>query len=114
MRYISAILLTIILLQSCGGKKPPSGFDSVAWIGDRSGCLGTRLKMIDEIKKIQNDLRGLHRDRLTGLLGSPDETELYTRGQLIYRYRISPGETCPKAEETNNSTILEVRLNALG
>lgn len=114
MRYYGILLYTIILLQSCNGKTLPSGFDSVSWINDQNGCLGERSAMWDQVQRIQPELRGLGREELTSILGKPDATELYSRGQLIYRYRITPSDACRTMADEGATRILEVRLNSLG
>lgn len=114
MRFGILIVIIFLSVQSCGKKAPVKNFDSSRWIGDKNGCLGERIKMVDQLQSVRESLPGLQRGRLIAMLGKPDNTELYSRGQLIYRYHISPSKECQSFDAALPDRTLEVRLNALG
>ena len=113
---IKALIITLclaILTASCSQETKFENFNSAKWKLDKMGCKKSRLDMLESLYEIQDQLRGLKHDEIIRLLGQPDATELYERGQRFYRYHISPSSKCAVQSESQVDQ-LEVRFNALG
>ena len=88
------------------------GVDSEKWKVDRNGCRGIRSSMEPGLKSELQKLKGLSEADIIGLLGRPDQNELYKRNQKFYHYFLSNGPGC----EDSLSAVrrLSVRFNAMG
>ena len=106
--------LLLLILSSCGRSFPEiDGLDTVTWKNDKKGCNGERSKMKDALLSQKDKLLALSELDLVGVLGKPDEEELYKRNQKFYYYYIEPSQECNGA--TNGESLrLVIRFNAMG
>jgi hypothetical protein len=109
-----SIALAFFTLSSCGPSLPNfEGVDILTWKNDRKACAGERLKMKEAIVSQKDKLLALSELDIVGLLGKPDEQELYKRNQKFYYYYIEPSQEC-NAASGEASLRLVIRFNAMG
>jgi hypothetical protein len=118
-RPLLVLLIAITLAavtDGCVGRKRKirklDGFDADAWILDKNGCSGQRMKLKDQLLKSKHYMRGLQSDQIEAYLGKPDAQELYSRSQRYYIYFIDPGPKCDIPKE--QPLALFVRFSAVG
>lgn len=104
------ILLITVSLTSCGSDVSIPDFDNKIWKNDKSGCKSERVKQIDNLFNHRHLLKGVSEDNMIGFLGMPDQQDLQTRGQKMYKYWISGSTKCPK---TGTGKKLVIRFNAI-
>lgn len=108
-----SIPLLALLLFACGRDVPTlEGVDLEKWKKDKNGCLRSRQLMEPALRSEISKLKGLSEMDMIGLLGRPDQNELYKRNQKFYYYFISPGPGCDTADSVFHK--LAVRFNAMG
>lgn len=107
------ILSSFILTIGCNGKTELTNFDSNTWIADKKGCDLTRYEMMPRLEELIFELKGMKERQLQGVLGKPDKTELYERGQRFLIYDVTPDQTC-QSNYQGEQVDLILRLNALG
>lgn len=108
-----SITLAALLLFACGKELPTlEGIDLEKWKNDKNACLGSRQLMEPALRSEISKLKGLSEMDVIGLLGRPDQNELYKRNQKFYYYFISPGPGCTTADTAFHK--LAVRFNAMG
>lgn len=113
MSYRLSALLILFLLSACSKPLPTlEGIDFGKWKDDKNGCLGIRQSMEEAIQKEHSKLKGLSEMDIIGMLGRPDQNELYKRNQKFFYYYIRPGNMCSSPEPT--FVRLEIRFNAMG
>lgn len=108
-----SIILSALLLFACRNDLPTlEGVDLEKWKKDKNACLGSRQLMESALRAEISKLKGLSEMDVIGLLGRPDQNELYKRNQKFYYYFISPGPGCVTADTIFHK--LAVRFNAMG
>ncbi len=80
------------------------------WKKDKNGCSNLRKEQIDKLFENRNKLKGLREEKVKEYLGMPDQKDLQTRSQKMYKYWISGSPVCP---QTGNQKRLVIRFNAL-
>src|SRR6478736_3166800 len=111
-RNAKIIFLFAVLLVACGKPLPTlDGIDLKQWKEDRNGCNHFREKVIEELVPQKDKLLGLHEDDVIGLLGRPDQNELYKRNEKFFKYFLEPGPSCGK---DSSDVILSIRFNSVG
>lgn len=104
------ILLLALLLQGCGTSVEIEGFDNQAWKKDKNGCQGLRKTQYDVIFEKRQQLKGVRENVIKSYLGMPDQQDLQTRGQKMYRYWVAGNPDCANGEVKK---LLVIRFNAL-
>lgn len=109
------LILTPLLLMNggCRQKTVIEDFNSETWISDKKGCEQARYEMMPRLETLIYDLKGLKEAQLQDVLGKPDKTELYERGQRFLIYDVSPDESCTSNYQGQQVDLI-LRLNALG
>ncbi|HEV8515176.1 MAG TPA: hypothetical protein VGQ59_17965 [Cyclobacteriaceae bacterium] len=111
-RNVKIIFLFATLLVACGKPLPTlDGIDLKQWKEDRNGCNHFREKLIDTLTSQKDKLLGLSEDDVIGLLGRPDQNELYKRNEKFFKYFLEPGPTCGS---DSSEMILSIRFNSVG
>ncbi|MGL1885927.1 MAG: hypothetical protein OCD76_05375 [Reichenbachiella sp.] len=103
------LFLFLVLLSNCKNQKtqiPEVKTDQ--WREDISGCNGNRKAMISSIININKEFEGSNEKTINAILGKPNETLLYERGQKFYLYYIN----CNNNDSLTQ--VLRMRFNALG
>jgi hypothetical protein len=110
-RWLSIFLF--LILFSCGHSLPEiDGVDLASWKEDERGCTGTRALTVQSLQSQKNKFLGLSEMEIVGLLGRPDENELYKRNQKFYHYFLEASPDCPSS--TSEPLKLSIRFNAMG
>jgi len=111
-RNAKIIFLFAVLLVACGKPLPTlDGIDLKQWKEDRNGCNHFREKVIEKLVPQKDKLLGLSEDDVIGLLGRPDQNELYKRNEKFFKYFLEPGPSCGK---DSSDVILSIRFNSVG
>ena len=103
----------IITITSCDKKIELSGFDSVAWKEDKSGCLGKRNKQLPALNQMTEQLSGVGESQMLEILGRPNRYELGERGIRNYEYYLNGDTSCLDLTEKNISRLI-VYMDAIG
>ncbi len=115
-KYLS-VLMILGLMSLCACQDIPNleGFDQAIWKNDKLGCTSEREKYIPVILKNKERLIGLGQNQILALLGKPDFSELYQRGQRYYIYYYAKDKPCK--DETpdihQDKKVLKIRFSAL-
>jgi hypothetical protein len=116
MKYYRYISLGLIALSLFACQETPAlkGFDQKAWKEDKLGCKNVREKFIPLLLENKDKLIGLGQNQILSLLGRPDFSELYQRGQRYYIYYYAEDKPCRKeTPEIHRDKVLKVRFSAL-
>jgi hypothetical protein len=108
------LILFFLVMMSCGKPVPKlEGIDQAAFANDKNACSGKRTEMIDAMTKEKEKLLALNEMEIVGILGRPDQNELYKRNQKFFYYFLKPSSNCgTKADST--ASLLVIRFNAMG
>lgn len=112
-QFLFMLIMLVLTEGSCGKRASIDHFDSVRWKNDRRGCAGDRMKMLSQVQQAMPQFAGMNRNAIISLLGRPEDLELHPKGQLIFRYHISPDRSCAM-ESQDSIAVLDVWVNALG
>jgi hypothetical protein len=113
-RCFFVLYILVIGSTGCGNNFSIGNFHSETWKNDKWGCNGTRAEMTNELNDVLKQLIGMKKNTFLGLFGKPETTELHPKGQLLYRYHITPSKFCDTHQTSKGTQILEIRINALG
>lgn len=69
--------------------------------------------MFEVIQSQKEKLLSLSEAEVMGLLGRPDENELYKRNQKFFYYNILPSRTCSGRTDSLTARLV-IRFNAMG
>ena len=108
------VCMMLLSLPACQKGKDIKDFDEQAWQSDRNGCEGIRIKMMDRLKHISPELKGLSNKEIIYILGRPDKNELYRRNQKFFVYYLSPAPACDTEAAAQKEVTLSIRFNAVG
>ncbi len=103
-----------LIFTACKKDLRIENFDPESWKADKQGCKAQRLSQAEIVRSAQPQIEGMSKKELIDLFGQPDETNLFEKGQMTYKYYISPGPKCISDEERPMVQSLEIRMNALG
>ena len=109
----SSLFIFFILFFGCSKQAEIKNFDSTSWKNDKNGCQQERIKIIPRLQEVRYQLNGMKESRIKNILGKPDKTELYERGQRFFIYDITPDPTCEENYQGKEIDLI-LRLNALG
>ena len=110
-KQLSFSVFILSMMISCGLPLPKlEDVDLVKWKNDKNGCGGERAMMLEAIRRQRNKLEGLTETQISGLLGRPDQNELYKRNQKFYHYFLQPGPVC--GQSSSKPLQLSIRFNA--
>ena len=113
-KWYKYTIVSLFFLLSCGKALPSfEGIDLQAWKDDKQACHGARSSMIEAMDTQSKKLLALSQQEVIGLLGKPDENELYKRNQKFFYYFIQPSAACTNSN-TQNPKKLVIRFNAVG
>ncbi len=108
------ILLFIALgFMACNQSIDLPHVDELAWKNDKNGCELVRATLIEGIEQDKDLLKGLSQDDVIGVLGKPDQNELFKRNQKFFIYNITPYD-CDKSVNKISRKYLSIRFNATG
>ncbi|MFC0185070.1 hypothetical protein ACFFJX_22250 [Pseudarcicella hirudinis] len=95
MKYIQYLFLSLLFcISSCTKKPKLEGFDLEKWQADKGGCKGDRVQMIEQLKALKQELKGVSSNDMEDYLGKPDIQQLADRNQEYYVYFLDKGTHC--------------------
>ncbi|WP_439482621.1 hypothetical protein [Cyclobacterium plantarum] len=116
MKYPCSFLiftfLCTIYLSSCTSKLDAGNMDLEAWKKDRNGCLGLRIKDVEELQRIKNTFLASYNQEIIKTFGRPDRVELVDKSQSFFIYFLEPSDKCGVKPEKEPLKVL-FRLNAI-
>lgn len=105
----------IALLCSCGPAPDKLGkLDLIKWRQDRGGCNGVRSTLVDDLKAVQQELKGKSVNELGVILGRPDINQIADRSQKFYIYFLEKGPQCDNGRGKSNAPSVAMRISAIG
>jgi hypothetical protein len=108
-------LLPIIFLATACTKQPKlEGLDLEKWSADKGGCSGERIKSIDKLKSLKEEIKGTSSNDLDDYLGRPDVQQLADRSQKYYIYFLEKGTHCETLQKKSDAQSMAVRFSAMG
>jgi hypothetical protein len=107
--------LPIIFLATACTKQPKlEGLDLEKWQADKGGCSGERIKTIDKLKSLKEEIKGTSSNDLDDYLGRPDVQQLADRSQKYYIYFLEKGTHCQTLQKKSEAQSMAVRFSAMG
>ncbi|PIB35162.1 hypothetical protein BFP72_07000 [Reichenbachiella sp. 5M10] len=108
-RFI-VFFIFFIALQSCTKSKKTQieNIDSTLWKKDLENCGSYRALIVGDLDSLNSSLLSLTEEQTIDVLGAPNQTLLYERGQKFYEYKIN----CDLHKNINQ--YLRLRINSLG
>lgn len=100
------IILCALLLQSCYSIPEIEGFDESSWLSKIEGCETKKLHLAKLLVEQESMLLSEGEAEIKGLLGAPDEHELYSRNQKFFYYNLT-------TDDCNPAQRLSIRFDAL-
>ncbi|MEX2594249.1 MAG: hypothetical protein WD426_15865 [Anditalea sp.] len=115
VKSVKAIIAIIIIATStfsCSSKLETGNINMENWKKDRYGCMGLRIKDLEELEKIKNTFLEANNQELIMTFGRPDRVELLNKSQSFFFYFLEPSGFCEGEEEREPLKVL-FRLNAI-
>jgi hypothetical protein len=107
--------LPIIFLATACTKQPKlEGLDLEKWSTDKGGCSGERIKSIEKLKSLKEEIKGTSSNDLDDYLGRPDVQQLADRSQKYYIYFLEKGTHCETLQKKSDAQSMAVRFSAMG
>ncbi|SHK44644.1 hypothetical protein SAMN04488028_10536 [Reichenbachiella agariperforans] len=104
------ILLFSTLVWSCTTSQTTeqTWIKKESWKNELTQCTGYRSELTNQLDSLTTHLKTLRESEVTDMMGMPDQTLLYERGQKFFEYQVN----CTTDKKTNK--FLRLRFNALG
>jgi len=113
-KWLSYGVFVVLLCNACGKSLPSlNNIDQQAWKDDKLGCSGKRFAMMSDMENESEKLLALSEQEIIGILGKPDENELYKRNQKFYYYFVQPSKNCSDTVTVVPKKLV-IRFNAVG
>ena len=112
LKQVLAMTIFLFVIAGCGKSLPTlDGIDLKQWKDDKNGCNHYREKTINLLVPQLDKLKALDESQLAGLLGKPDQTELYRRNEKFYTYFLEPSVKCDSSNK--GAKKLVIRFNGV-
>lgn len=108
------IILLFVSCIACTKQPKLAGLDLEKWRADRGGCKGDRLKMVEKLKSLKDEIKGVSSNDIDDYLGKPDIQQLADRSQEYYIYFLEPGNHCDDIKKKSSAQMMAVRFSAMG
>jgi hypothetical protein len=106
------VAICLVAASSCSGKLETGSLNMENWKEDRNGCLGLRIKDLEELKRIRNTFLAKNNQEIIITFGRPDRVELVDKSQSFFIYFLEPSDRCDAQIEKEPLKVL-FRLNAI-
>lgn len=115
-KIISGFIGIFLLISTLACTKQPNlaGLDLETWKSDRGGCQGKRLAMLEKVKSLKEEIRGVSANDMDDYLGKPDIQQLADRNQKYYIYFFEPGTHCQNKTQKSSALSMSIRFSAMG
>ncbi len=110
---ILVLLLNIFLFGNCSKKPNLNNFDLSQWQTDKGGCNNLRIKQLDKLKALKQELKGVSSNDILKLFGPPDIQRLSERNQEYFVYFMENGPHCGALKPISNSKSVIFRFSAI-
>lgn len=114
MKRIAYSILLISIFSACTKQPKLEGLDLEKWRADKGGCTGERIQMIDKLKALKEEIKGVSSNDLDDYLGKPDVQQLADRNQEYYVYFLEKGVHCETLQKPSDARSMSVRFSAMG
>lgn len=114
MKYIKNLVIFLVICSSCTKQPKLEGLDLEKWRTDKGGCSGERTQMIDKLKVLKEEIKGVSSNDLDDYLGKPDVQQLADRNQEYYVYFLEKGVHCETLQKSSEARSMAVRFSAMG
>jgi hypothetical protein len=111
---IKYFLPIIFLVSACTKQPKLEGLDLEKWQADKGGCSGERIKSIEKLKSLKEEIKGTSSNDLDDYLGRPDVQQLADRSQKYYIYFLEKGTHCETLQKKSDAQSMAVRFSAMG
>jgi hypothetical protein len=111
---IKYFLPIIFLVSACTKQPKLEGLDLEKWQADKGGCSGERIKSIEKLKSLKEEIKGTSSNDLDDYLGRPDVQQLADRSQKYYIYFLEKGFHCETLKKKSDAQSMAVRFSAMG
>ena len=108
------LLIAVALLTSCSPDIDTKSFDAQKWKDSKGACDNTRLEMMGDFDKIQDQLKGTMEPDSRNLFGRPDRIALNERMNRTHYYFLEAGPDCPNKDTLITIKVLAIEFEALG
>jgi hypothetical protein len=113
LRNLLIITLLVISL-SCSTKERHFGkFDFKAFKSDRGSCNEARTKMIDELKNVKEEIKGMSQNEVFDTFGRYDMQLLDERNTKSFIYFLEKGPHCETPKKPSQARTMVLRFNAV-
>ncbi len=106
-------ILILLILFSCTKKPNLNGFDLATWKKDKGGCNELRIKQLDQLKVLKQELKGVSSNDIADLFGAPDIQRLSERNQEYFIYFMEKGPHCGSLKPISNAKSIIFRFSAV-
>lgn len=107
------LVLLVFSLTNCTKKPNLNNFDLSQWISDKGGCNNLRIKQLDQLKVLKQELKGVSSNDILKLFGPPDIQRLSERNQEYFIYFMEKGPHCGALKPISNSRSVIFRFSAI-
>lgn len=114
MKKTLLLILTILAFASCTKQPDLKGFDTQKWKADHGGCMGERTNMIEALKSLKQELKGVSATDFADIFGKPDIELLTERNQKYYVYYLEEGTHCQNISLPSEARNVAIRFSAIG
>lgn len=108
------LLVCVWALWSCTKQPNLAGLDLETWKNDRNACKNQRLGMVEKLKSLRGELKGVSANDMDDYLGKPDIQQLSDRNQKYYVYFLEKGSQCQDIKQAGKSLTMAIRFSAMG
>ncbi len=103
----------VFTLTNCTKKPNLNNFDLSQWISDKGGCNDMRIKQLEQLKALKQELKGVSSNDILKLFGPPDIQRLSERNQEYFIYFMEKGPHCGAIKPISNSKSVIFRFSAI-
>ena len=108
------IISILTIFSACSTKERHFGkFDFSAWKSDRNACNAVRTNMVEDLKKLKEELKGLSQNEVFEYFGRYDLQLLDARNTKAFVYFLEKGEQCETTKKTSQARTMVLRFNAV-
>ncbi len=108
------LFVCVWALWSCTKQPNLAGLDLETWKNDHNACKNQRLGMVEKLKSLKDELKGVSANDMDDYLGKPDIQQLSDRSQKYYVYFLEKGSQCQDIKQAGQSLTMAIRFSAMG
>ncbi|MFT4033272.1 MAG: hypothetical protein QM669_12685 [Siphonobacter sp.] len=109
-----SFLFFICLFTACTHQPDLQGFPAEKWRADKGGCNGVRKTLVEDFKRIRQNLKGTSSNDFVEIFGKPDINEIADRNQEYYVYFLEAGSHCQDITKRSQAASVAIRFSSVG